>query len=111
VLVCLAELGRPLGNLAIGLLISIHAVGLTCVLEPWFADAPFRTRLRLSLGLLIAVGLVVYLPARNLIEARWFAPVRIYDRVIVVAKFKTPHVNRGEWLAYSLLEGGTHDAY
>jgi len=108
----MAQLGRFGGNLVFGLLLSIHASGLGLMLEPKLPPLQFRGRLLLTLGLLLALGGLVYSPGRAIIEKRLFAPVRVHDRVVIIEKFrKTPLIGRGDWIAYSLPEGGNHDAY
>jgi hypothetical protein len=111
-LVSLAELGRFAGNAAFGLLIAIHAMSLNCLFEPSLSGLQLRNRILLSFAMLLALGGLLYVPARNVIESRWFVPVRINDRVVIIQKFRnTPRVNRGDWLAYSLAGGGDHNVY
>src|SRR5437879_4676070 len=111
-LVFVAELGRFAGNAAFGLLIAIHAMSLNCFFEPHLASLQLRSRIFLSFAILMALGGLLYVPAKNLIESRWFAPVRIHDRVVIIQKFRNiPKVSRGDWLAYSIQGGGDHNVY
>ena len=111
-LVFFTELGRPAGNIAFGLLLSIHATGLNFFAEPWLTGSRFRLRVFVSLAILAALGMGIYLPARSFLEAHLFAPLQLDERVVVVKKFGTmSDVRRGEWIAYSLAEGGDHGAY
>jgi hypothetical protein len=108
----LALLGRFGSNLAFGLLLSIHATGLSLLLEPWLPGLEFRGRAALTLALLLALGGLLYGPARTVLEKRFFAPVRAHDQVVIIQKFGAPpRIQRGDWIAYSLPEGGSHNAY
>ena len=111
-LIFIAELGRFLGNVAFGLLIAIHVMSLNSFFERNLAGLQLRSRILLSFAMLLALGGLLYMPARNLIESRWFAPVRINDRVVIIQKFRhIPKVSRGDWIAYSLQGGGDHNVY
>jgi hypothetical protein len=106
-LVFCAELGRFAGNVAFGLLIAIHAMSLNCVFEPKLAGLGFRYRVLMSMCTLLALAGLFYMPARGLIENRFFAPIRIHDRVVIIQKFRNiPQVRRGEWIAYTLAGDG-----
>ena len=99
-------LGYPLGNLALGLLLSIHVASLSYALEPWTSAERLRTKL--VFGLLLFVGLTcgLYLPARNLVQHRWLMPLRIGGRVVVIQRLTSLRsVRRGDWIAYNF-EGG-----
>jgi hypothetical protein len=113
-LVFCAELGRFAGNAAFGLLIAIHAMSFNCLFERQLAGLELRSRILLSFAMLLALGGLLYMPARNLLENHLFAPIRINDRVVIIQKFKNvPEVRRGEWVAYTLGGGGVggHDVY
>jgi hypothetical protein len=106
------EIGSQAGNIAFGLLLSIHGTSLIYLIEPWLADARFRTRLFASMALLVGLGGLVYMPARNWMENRWMAPLRLQDRVVIVRKFaRTPVVKRNEVIAYSLPGNMDHTVY
>lgn len=105
-------LGYFAGNLAFGLLISLHATGLAYYCSPVMAGEPFSRRLSFTFLLLLAVGLLVYMPARHLLLAHWVVPLRMHDQVIVVQRnFQTQHVQRGDWMAYSLDRDATGENY
>jgi hypothetical protein len=107
-----AEIGHLAGNVAFGLLLSVHGTGIIYLFEPWLAGARFRTRILLSMALLLALGGFLYLPARDLMETRWLAPLRVKDRVVVIEKFgQMPIVKRNDWIAYSLPENTDHAVY
>ena len=64
------ETGSQAGNVAFGLLLSVHSTSLMYLFEPWLAGTRLRTRIFVAMALLLALGGLVYLPARNLIETR-----------------------------------------
>ena len=112
VLVFFAEIGYLAGNVAFGLLLSIHATGMVCLFEPWLIGARFRERILLSLALLLAFGGIIYSPSRHLLETYWLAPLRVKDHVVVVKKFgQVPAVRRHDWIAYSLAGDADHTVY
>lgn len=111
-IVFFAELGRPAANIAFGLLLAIHATGLNYLAEPWLREVRFRFRVLLSMLILLALGGVLYMPARAFLENRLFAPLQIRDRVLVIQKFEVaPPLKRGDWIAYTITGGGDHGAY
>jgi hypothetical protein len=107
-----AAIGYPAGNMAFGLLLSVHGTSVIYLFEPWFAGARFRTRIVGSMALLFGLGGLVYLPARNWMETRWLAPLRVQDRVVVVKKARArPIVKRNDLIAYSLPGNTDHAVY
>ena len=96
-------LGYPLGNYAFGLMLSIHVTGFVYYCSSLLTDMEFASRLLFTIGVLIAIGGVVYTPARSAIQGHWLIPLRIHDRVFVVQKQTLPKtVARGDWVAYRL---------
>jgi hypothetical protein len=96
-------LGYPVANLAFGLLISLHCTGLVYYCQPLMAGEPFRGRLAFTFLMLLAIGLLLYLPARNLIQEHGFTPLRLHGRVVVVQRnFPARRIQRGDWVAYHL---------
>jgi len=105
-------IGYPLGNMAFGLLLSIHATSVVFVFEPWLAGARFRTRILLTLCLLFAFWGLIYMPARNWLETKWLAPLSVNGTVVVVQKSsQAPRVKRNDWIAYSLPGSSDHTVY
>ncbi len=111
-LLFIAAIGYQAGNVAFGLLLSIHSTSLIYLVEPWLAGARFRTRIFASMALLMGTGGLVYMPARNLMEAHWVAPLRVQDRVVVVSKLKSAAtVKRNEVIAYSYSGNSDHTVW
>ena len=76
------ELGHFAANAAFGLLLAIHATGLNYLAEPWLREVRFRFRVLLSMLILLALGGILYLPARAFLENNFFTPWRpcaLYD--------------------------------
>jgi hypothetical protein len=110
--VFLGELGRQLGNVAYGLLLAVHATSINYLLAPDLARLRFRYRLLFSMGSLIVLGTLVYLPAQNFVANNFLTPLRIKDRVVIVQKLPPhPTLRRGEWVAYEIRENGNHNAW
>lgn len=102
-LVFIVGLGYPVGNLAFGLLISLHVSGLAYYCEPMLARAPFQQRIFFTVLIMLLLGLGVYMPVRNWIQNHLFMPLLLHHRVIVIqpsAAFQKVH--RGDWVAYGL---------
>jgi len=99
--------GHPVGNFAFGLLLSIHTSGFVYYCSPLLQEGQLRSRLFFTLLILIALGLVIYLPLRNAILQHWLVPLRINGRVMVVQRqFSANAIQRGDWIAYRLSENG-----
>src|SRR5262245_19391510 len=100
-------LGYPLANLAFGLLLSAHVSSILFLCRPWLHDVRFRFQIAFGLAVLLAVGGGVYTPLRNSIQQSYLMPLRVNGRVVVVQTFSPAKtVRRGDWIAYSLPEGG-----
>ena|ERR1035437_586749 len=105
-------LGYPAANLAFGLLISLHCTGFVYYCNPLMAGEPFRSRLAFTLMILLAIGLLLYMPARNLIQGHCLTPLRMNGQVIVVQRMLQPgHIQRGDWVAYALDAQATGENY
>ena len=111
-LVFFVGLGSTVGNLAFGLLLSIHVTSLIYVLEPWLAGERFRTRLLFSAAVLFLLACLVYLPARSLIQEEWLMPLQVRGRVVVVHRLAHPGaLTRGAWIAYTIDGSGENAVY
>jgi hypothetical protein len=103
----IAWLGYPLANFAFGLLLSAHVSSILFLCRPWLQGMRFRFQIAFGLALLVAVGGGVYTPLRNQIQEHYLMPLRLHGHVVVVQTFSAPKaVRRGDWIAYSLPEGG-----
>lgn len=95
--------GYPAGNLAFGLLLAVHATGFVYYCNPLLRDEELRGRLIFCLLSVVAIGLALYLPARNAVLQHWFLPLRFNGHVYVVQRqFPAAAVQRGDWVAYKL---------
>jgi hypothetical protein len=97
--------GYRAGNLAFGLLLSIHTTGFVYYCTPLLQrePEPLKSRLLYTLLTLVALGLVIYLPARNVILQHWLMPLRANGQVYVVQRqFPVAAIQRGDWIAYKL---------
>ena len=106
----LAGFGHPAGNMAFGLLLSIHVTGFVYYCNPLLANKPLQSRLLFTLLFLIAIGLLVYLPARSFIQQYWLTPLYVRGNVIIVQRVADPHgIKRGDWVKYSLKDPGMNE--
>ena len=95
--------GYPAGNVAFGLLLAIHATGFVYYCSPLLREEPLKSRLLFTLLALIGLGLLIYLPVRNVILRHWLVPVRLNGQVMVVQRqFPAEAIQRGDWIAYRL---------
>ncbi len=95
-------LGYPPGNLAFGLLISIHGSGFAYYCSPVLREKEFFARIGYTLALVFAFGLLFYMPLRNIIQSSWLMPLRRNGHVVIVDKSASAGgVKRGEWVMYS----------
>jgi hypothetical protein len=98
-------LGYPIGNIAFGLLLSLHSTGVVYLLEPTLAGVRLRFRILVSCAAMAALYVFLYMPARNFVQDHWLLPLRIRGRVVVVQRLTSAHrIHRGDWIAYSLSE-------
>ena len=105
-------LGYPFANLAFGLLLSAHCTGLVYYCAPLMAGEPFRGRLAFTLLVLLALGLLLYLPALHFMQNHLLTPLRMGDRVYVVQHiFRPGQIHRGDWVAYGLDENHVGENY
>jgi hypothetical protein len=108
-LVFVLFLGYQVGNIAFALLLSVHVTGLLYFLQPAFGNLKLGSRFLLSIAVLMALSLFLYLPLRNFFQNHFFAPLRTQNRVIVVTRFFFANsLRRGDWLAFRFEEATGH---
>jgi len=96
-------LGYPFGNLAFGLMLSIHVTGLAYYCTPLLADMQLQYRLLFTIAVLMIVGGLIYAPGRRAIQGHWLMPLRVHGHVVVVQKLASANVvQRGDWITYTL---------
>jgi hypothetical protein len=101
-LIFLAGLGYPAGNLAFGCMLSLHVTSVGFLFETWLRTAGFRYRILVSVACLLVLGGLLYMPAREFVQNRWFAPLRINERVVVVHPCSAGSVRHGDSVAYRM---------
>jgi hypothetical protein len=111
-LIFIVWLGYAVANLAFGLLISLHATGFVYYCNPLMAGERFRSRLAFTFLMLMAIGLLLYMPARSFIQGHWVTPLRINGHIIVVQRsFQPRHIQRGDWVAYTFDDNNVGNNY
>jgi hypothetical protein len=100
--------GYPAGNLAFGLLLSIHITGFVYYCSPLLSEASFQSRLLFTLLTMMALSLLIYLPIRNVVLQHWLVPLRLNGHVFVAQRqFPAAAIQRGDWIAYKLGGGSS----
>lgn len=100
--------GYPVSNVALTVMISIHAGSILRVEQ----SVGLWKRMAYSLLIFVAVAEGVYGPLRNQMERHWFAPLRVRDRLVVVqTAAKHRKIHRGDWVAYRLGAVGNGHVY
>jgi len=100
--------GYPLSNLALTVMISIHAGSIVRVEQ----SVGLWKRMAFSLLVFFLVAEGVYVPLRNQLERRWFVPLRVGDHVVVVQTgAKHNNIHRGDWVAYRIGAVGEQHIY
>jgi hypothetical protein len=95
-------LGHEAATLAFGMMFSLHISGFVYYCNPFFKGS-LRFRLFFTVGTVIALGCLVYLPASNIIEDNWVMPLQLNNRVVVVQRnFPVLAIHRGDYIAYKL---------
>ena len=100
--------GYPISNLALTVMISIHAGSIVRVEQ----SVGLWRRMAFSLLVFLVVAEGVYVPLRNQMERRWFVPLRIGNHVVVVQTgAKHREIHRGDWVAYRIGAVGVQHVY
>jgi hypothetical protein len=96
-------LGSLVGNVAFGVMLSLHATSLLCLLGPWLNHARLFFRLLAALAVVVMLSGLIYMPIRNHIQQRWLIPLRVEGRVIIVQTVTSAAaVQAGDWVAYRI---------
>ncbi len=107
-LLFLVGFGYPIGNFAFGLMLAIHTSGFVYYCSPLMRQEELGARLGFTLAALLGVGLLFYLPLRNLVLQRWVVPLRLNGHVYVAQRqFPAAAIQRGDWIAYKLGSGSS----
>lgn len=102
--VFLSELGHPLGNLALGMLLSLHVTGFVQWCVPVVGTFLSR-RIGFTVLTLAALICLVYLPVRDLL-ARVAVPLQIEDHVVIVHPiFSTKTIRTDDQIAFNIPTG------
>jgi len=99
--VFIVGMGTIVGNLAFGMIISIHTTGLLYYCHPALGELHLLRRIAVTATVLAALGVLIYWPMRDYLTGHWLLPLRYNDRVYVVHRSSsTGNVHRGEAIAY-----------
>jgi hypothetical protein len=96
-------IGYPAGTISLAILMSIHTSSILYMNRRLTPDVELWKQIVWSLVVFALVSLLVYQPLRRQMERRWFRPLRIGERVLVVKTSAAPVlVKRGDWVAYQI---------
>lgn len=102
-LVFLTCLGLPIANWAFMFLISAHATSISQRFHPWLVQHHLITQIAFGIILFVAVGFLVYMPARAWFEQHIATPLPTSKRVLVSnPRMRPASIQRGDWLAYRI---------
>ena len=110
-LVFVIALGYFVGNVAYGLMISVHATSIIFLEGLWLAADRFRVRLVAAICTLLMVWVLMYAPVVRFVENHWLMPLRVGNRVLVVHRTASRAIRRGDRLAYQISEDGVARVY
>jgi len=95
--------GYPPGNYAFGMMVSLHVSGFAYYCSPFLREKGFLFRISFTVLLLVAIGLLIYVPLRGMIQHRFLVPLRVDNQVVIVQQFSSVNkVNCGDVVAYTL---------
>ncbi len=95
-------IGYPIAGVALSILMSIHTSSIMYMLRRMFPEMALGKQIVWSLAVFTMVGGLVY-PSYQYLQRRWFIPLRIRERVLVVNRASEPRqVKRGDWVAYRI---------
>jgi hypothetical protein len=96
-------LGRPLANLAFGLLLAAHTVSVYYLVLPLLQEARYRFRFVFILVLLTMFAFAGYLPIRDYLQSHWLMPLSYHGHVVVVNRKASPSdLHVGDVAAYQI---------
>ncbi|HTS16066.1 MAG TPA: S26 family signal peptidase [Verrucomicrobiae bacterium] len=99
----LAFIGYQAGTLALTAMMSIHAASIVQMQKRTFANLSLGLRMLWSLLLFVLISQLVYAPICRQLEQRWFMPLHVRDRVLVVrTRVPVGAVKRGDLVAYRI---------
>ena len=96
-------IGYPAGTISLAILMSIHTSSILYMNRRLTPGVDLWKRIVWSLVVFGLVSLLVYQPLRRQIERRWFRPLLIGERVLVVKTSVPPGlIKKGDWVAYQI---------
>ena len=112
-LLFIAALGYLIGNVGYGLIIAAHASSIIFLEGHWLRErCQFGSRLALAVVTLLVVWLAIYAPLVGFAERHWIVPLRVRDKVVIVQRrVLMQAIKRGDFVVYSMREGGAGDAH
>lgn len=102
-------IGYPAGTISLAIMMSIHTSSILFMSRRLTPDVELWKRIVWSLVVFALVSLLVYQPLRRQVERRWFMPLRIGERVLVIKTGTSPSlIKRADWVAYKINTGQSY---
>ena len=104
-------LGQWEDNFIFSMLLSLHVSGFIFYCTPLLGPSVWQ-RLGFTLGMVLAIYLLIYLPAQSLLQAYAVTPLQVRERIVVVAHiYSTPTIRAGDKIAYTTEGNGAGGIY
>jgi hypothetical protein len=102
-------LGAGVGNVAFGLLVSVHVASFLFLLDPWLSSLHPGRRVLHSLLVVAAFWLLMYLPMQGFAERHLAFPARVSGKVLVFrAGINPASLRAGDRVAFESRESFGH---
>jgi hypothetical protein len=97
----LAFLGENVGNLLLGLAISLHATSIVHLISPWLREVSAPQRILASFAAVAGLIVFAYVPIQQLTYHNLFMPIVTDQGSVVVRPTHNPaEVRRGTWIVH-----------
>jgi hypothetical protein len=112
-------LGSIIANIAFGLLIAIHTIGVIVFIDYFYSksdDQQIRSsilrRIVLVLGICFILTQLIYIPLRNQMIAHLLFPVKKNGQTIIVNKLQSvASIQKNDWIVYKIETNSNREIY
>jgi len=96
-------IGLPAATLSLSVIVSIHAASILQMQKRALTGASLGLRILWSLAVFVMVSQLIYSPLCRLLERRWFMPLQVAGRVLIIrTNAHARDVKRGDQVAYRI---------
>lgn len=101
-LIFLITVGFAVSTWSFGVLISLHVSSILFLLNRWLIQQSLWGRVVMSLAIVLIVSQVIYFPILGYFDGRWFRPLRVVERVVVIhPQVNVATLRRGDWVVHN----------